>query len=460
MKILVLSCDKNVDLFPLYKHCIEKYWPNHPEIFYSTETIINPYYKTICKNYPLQQWTRRIRETVEEIDDDYILIMVDDIFLQKPVNNDKVLTLTNYFDDNVASLNLQPSGFDKNDFPYRNDIKQRSQDGEFKNSVMCSLWKKDKLLSVLDYDTNPWQFEWDNKHKGYTYLITYRGDYLNWGFTNKTWRFGLHEGKWFRECIKFFKQEGIEIDYNKRGAINMKPVFGIVSYFPWEQPDRKQRQDRLDRLVKQLSDLWPDVPIIVISQQWKWYTLEGKCKNKVLRYDYPKLGILAARQKLRERFLENDFDYLIMFDDDAIIQMDRPDLAKKYMEELNKHPSGFCFIDGQGSSPFTSYNDSQLNLNAISRDLYEKEPIPNVDPQQSVAFEDRIWSTLLHFKYSDLEFKAPQGIRCIHFKNPNETAPSTWSSEKVYNWRQMRNKTVEIETYISEHKELPEWLKK
>lgn len=459
MKILALSCDKNDDLFYPFYHCIEKYWPDHPEVIYSTESKINPYYKTICKNYSINKWTRRIKETVEEIDDNFILIMVDDVFIQTKVDNKRVLSLINYFDDTVASLNLQPSGFDKKDIPFKNDIMQRSNNGEFKNSVMCSLWRKDKLISVLDYDTNPWQFEWDNKHKGYKYLITKNGDYLYWGFSNKQWRFGLHEGKWFRQCINFFKTENIDIDFNKRGALNMKPVFGIISYFPWDQPERKQRQDRLDRLVKQLSEYWPDIPIIFISQQWKHYNPEKLCKNKIIRFDYPKLGILNARQKLREHFLELDFDYLIMFDDDAIIE-GTSELAAQYIQELNNHPQGFCFIRGKGSSPYTDYADSQLNLCAISRWIYEREPIPDIDPQKSQAFEDRIWSTLLHFKYTDYEFDAPEGLKCIHFKNPNEVAPSTWSGEKRYQWKQMREKTREIEKYISENKELPPWFHK
>ena len=45
MVILVCSCDKDGDLFEPFHHCIEKYYPEHPEIIYATETIKNPYYK-------------------------------------------------------------------------------------------------------------------------------------------------------------------------------------------------------------------------------------------------------------------------------------------------------------------------------------------------------------------------------------------------------------------------------
>ena len=73
MKILVASCDKNKDLFEPFHHCMEKYWPGHPEIIYSTESIANPFYKTIVNNYDLEHWTDRVRETAKQIDDNNIL---------------------------------------------------------------------------------------------------------------------------------------------------------------------------------------------------------------------------------------------------------------------------------------------------------------------------------------------------------------------------------------------------
>ena len=221
MVILVASCDKNQDLWYPFYYCMEKYWPEHPEIFYSTETLKNPYYKTFSFNYKIEQWTHRIRETITQINDDFILLMVDDVFLQKSTDDTKVLNLVNFFNDDIAAINLEPS-FDSHDKPYSNDLMERSINGKYKTSLMCSLWRKDKLLKVLDYDTDPWQFEWDNKHHDYQYLITKKGGFLHWGFKdgNDNWRFGLHEGKWFRETKRFFDKEGLKINYSIRGFKN------------------------------------------------------------------------------------------------------------------------------------------------------------------------------------------------------------------------------------------------
>ena len=60
MKLVVLSCDKNQDIFDAFHHCMEKYYPEHPEIIYITETIKNPYYKTIFSDIELDKWTKRI----------------------------------------------------------------------------------------------------------------------------------------------------------------------------------------------------------------------------------------------------------------------------------------------------------------------------------------------------------------------------------------------------------------
>lgn len=215
-KIVVISCDKNKDLFDPYHICIEKYWKDHPEIIYSTESVVNPYYKTICLNYDIDSWTKRVLDTIKDLECDHILLMVDDIFLRKPVDNDRFNKLFNFFFDNVASINLEKS-FDTNDIPLTSDLLVRSKLGKWKTSVMCNLFDRQKLIDILSVKiTNPWTFESDNNHLNYTYLITRYGDILNWGYEFRGW-FGIRKGKWCKEIVDFFEKENIEVDYSIRG---------------------------------------------------------------------------------------------------------------------------------------------------------------------------------------------------------------------------------------------------
>lgn len=216
----------------------------------------------------------------------------------------------------------------------------------------------------------------------------------------------------------------------------MKKVIGIVSWLPDNEEARTQRIDRLERLFKQLDTYFKDIQIMIIAQNWKDYTIPNFVKHaSIFRYD--RLGILNARKTLREKFLESDYDYLIMCDDDCIIES-TVDATKNYLNEIDKHPQGFCFIQ---------YDYAQLNLCAISRYIYEVEPMVDIDPQKNEGFEDLIWSTLLHYKYPNLEFHI-EGIKHIQFNNPNESAPSTWANEEHRDWQMLLNRcNVYIEQF-------------
>ncbi len=215
-KIVVMSCDKNKDLFEPFYLCMEKYWKEHPPIIYSTESVVNPYYETICLNYDIDKWTLRVLDTISKLECDYVLLMVDDIFLRENVDNDRFNKLFDYFFDNVASINLEKS-FDSQDIVLTKDILVRSFGGKWKTSVMCNLYDRAKLINILSFETtNPWTFEKNNNHLNYTFLITKGGDILNWGYGNRQW-FGIRKGKWCLEIKDFFDKENIKVDYSIRG---------------------------------------------------------------------------------------------------------------------------------------------------------------------------------------------------------------------------------------------------
>lgn len=219
MVIVVCSCDKDEDLFYPFYHCMEKYYPNHPKIIYSTETIKNPYYETINKNYPLEKWTKRIRETLKEIPDNEILLMIDDIFIRKPVDTKRIDYARANLKGNIAMFNFEKVFNPDDKESGLNGWKIRQKGSEYELSIMCGLWNKEKLIHILEKDSDPWSVEYNQDTKGYDYYIN-SGDYIiDWGY--KTFNpVGVVKGKWAREIVDFFKKEGIEIDYEKRGFIN------------------------------------------------------------------------------------------------------------------------------------------------------------------------------------------------------------------------------------------------
>ncbi|MBR4486648.1 hypothetical protein IKS57_04855 [bacterium] len=215
MKIVVFSCDACADTFEPFYKCMEKYYPNHPEIIYITETIKNPYYKTICKNYPLDLWTKKIREALKEIDDNVILLTTDDNFIRQPVDEERINYVASVIGGNIAMFNFEKS-FDSQDqeCEYKG-FKKKNLKGIAVNSIMCGIWQKDKLIQALNITCQPWEIERLNIAVGEYYINS--GDYIiDYGYIFQQ-PFGITKGKWAREVVPFFEKEGIVIDYEKRG---------------------------------------------------------------------------------------------------------------------------------------------------------------------------------------------------------------------------------------------------
>lgn len=227
----------------------------------------------------------------------------------------------------------------------------------------------------------------------------------------------------------------------------MKLIIGIVSYVPGKQPARKQRIERLKRLIQQCQDLWPDIEMYIYAQNWtdKLETNVKKIHNHIhCKRIKDKVGILAARKALRKWLLSTSADQFMLFDDDAIIQTENNSHIE-LLKIIEQNPQGWTFQLADEPHSLNPFADSQLNLCVLSRYIFEQEDFPNFDPEKSEAFEDRLFSMEIYCKYPTLRYDLPNGIKCIHFKNPNEKAPSTWAKEKEYKWNFMRENTKLLE---------------
>lgn len=211
----------------------------------------------------------------------------------------------------------------------------------------------------------------------------------------------------------------------------LKKVFGIISYFPNNDSDyhietRRERSRRFRELLFKLEELWPDVDIMVIAQNWQDFELP-EIKNKIITFHYGKLGILGARRELRKRFLASPYDYLIMLDDDGMIETEDPSI---YMHEIDKHPDGIGVI---------RHVNCPLMLLAISKTLYSQIDMPDIDAEKGQGFEDDVFVASCFAKFPDKAFDFPEDcIQETSFKyNGVGKCPSTWAGERKYDWKHM-----------------------
>lgn len=161
-------------------------------------------------------------------------------------------------------------------------------------------------------------------------------------------------------------------------------VIGILSYLPDDEEIRSYRKNKLLNLIFKCNYLF-SLPIIIIAQNYKEDTVNFK--NCTLYQYKDKLGIVGARKELRKIFLESNYDYLIMLDDDCELVGQS---GEKYLKQIDNNPD--CFIE---------FNKTLLKLFAISKTLFSQVDYEDLNPEDGEGFEDRVFVNKLRKLFPD-----------------------------------------------------------
>ena len=217
LSILVMSCDRyHKYTSELFHHCLEKYWKGHPKVYYSLETITNPYYETININLGVNEWTRRLNGSLKQIHSNIVLVCPDDTFLRNKVNYGVIKKLCSFIDNQLIAINLEPP-FDC--YKVNEILNVRNPQGKWLSSFMPQLWNREKLIELTEnVSLNPRQAEHLGRVTNYSFGIIARGTKdFDFGKKPNVYPYAIVEGKWASEMVDFCKQEQIEIDFSELG---------------------------------------------------------------------------------------------------------------------------------------------------------------------------------------------------------------------------------------------------
>ena len=162
----------------------------------------------------------------------------------------------------------------------------------------------------------------------------------------------------------------------------LSKVIGIISYLP----SRKAfgitkwfyRVNQLKNLLDKCNEIFKDIPIIIIAQNWPDQLFYNQRDIIVCRYKEP-LTIVGARLELRKKFLELGCDYLIMLDGDCQIIGDAV-AGEKYLQQIDENPD--CWIE---------FNGTVFKLFAISKKIYQEIELDEVHAERNEGWEDGIY---------------------------------------------------------------------
>lgn len=209
----------------------------------------------------------------------------------------------------------------------------------------------------------------------------------------------------------------------------LKKLIGIISYLP---DDLNTRNQRFEKLLWLLQDCYRfNTDIVIIAQNWNNDEID-RLRQKVKLDLNPKLGITGARRRLREYFLNSDYDYLIMLDDDCDIRASDAGI-KLYLDEIDAHPN-----------QVGEFRNTLLKLYAISKEVFKDiDYRTDINAEDGTGFEDTVFAHDVREKFKDKVFS----FRC-RYRGINEVSPftndelSTWY--KNQDLKEMLRKTHEL----------------
>ena len=188
---------------------------------------------------------------------------------------------------------------------------------------------------------------------------------------------------------------------------------GITSYLPDNENIRNIRTKRLADLLQKCNSHF-HFDILIIAQNWKDLKFDYNNLN-IDYYDEP-LGITQARIKLREKFLNSNYDYIIMTDDDSELSSNQFDYDS-YLDIILKTNKDFYWI-----------KNYYIRLCCISKNGFKKiEFDSSIIPERGLGWEDVVFNKKCRTFLSNYEIL---GSRLISPSRTQycEDKYSTWSN--------------------------------
>lgn len=221
--VLVISCDKYSDLWPVYFNTFFEYWSDLPYPVYlgaNTMTYESDRVKTL-HSVEDTDWSSSLRRILEQLPHKYVFLLFEDAFFKKSVKTDWFRELVNWaIVNDVSYFRFRPSP--PPDIPV-DDVKgQLSEYALYRTSLFLSLWKKEVLLNCLVDGETAWEFEL----KGHLRSAMYP-DFYSTSKPLFSYIHGVEKGVWHRSAVRQLNRLG------QHPNLSVRPMMSYFKTILW-----------------------------------------------------------------------------------------------------------------------------------------------------------------------------------------------------------------------------------
>ena len=218
--VVVGSCDKYADVLKPFIALFRKFWPDCPfEVVLVTES--DPHvegFDRVVLTGRGKHWCAMLSEALEQVATRHVILLMDDYLLNAPVDTRRVLARLDEarrFDAASLRLNPKPPGR----FRYRDtDLLEMPKNTAYCVTCQASIWNRGFLLGLARRNKSAWEFErygsFQTGDETRPLLVTPMKEFP---FVD-----AVHKGCWEKSGVAVCRENGIEIDFAKRGLPSLK----------------------------------------------------------------------------------------------------------------------------------------------------------------------------------------------------------------------------------------------
>ena len=228
--VLVASCDKYEDAWDPFFTLLKKYWSGCKfPLYLSTETKQYSNSDVTVLNTDSKNWGERVESALARIDSEYVILFLEDFFLQKEVDNEEIERCLERLRTNSSIAVFYFSKIDNYDKPsskFEKYVQMIPTEHNDRYMINCqaAVWRKTVLSEAVKQSSNPWELE-ENAFqklpkslqkmdfyclKNSWYDAIREGDVFSYLLVREL-GYGIWKSKWLWNNKKLFKKEGIKV---------------------------------------------------------------------------------------------------------------------------------------------------------------------------------------------------------------------------------------------------------
>lgn len=235
---LMSSCDSYSDTWDMFYQLVGRYWADCSlPMYLNTETIRytppGSMRLTVCNTELGIPWGERMIRVLDMIPERYVLLVLDDFFLQAPVNGRAINSLVELMEEDasIGSFQLKASRWIQegtSSIPLTDEIHFSPLTDGWYTHFVPTIWRKETLRKWLRSHESIWGFELYGSHRASRWHYKERVFVVDSPVIyDYVWVEGcsaIVNGKWIDSPVidAFIRENSIEIDLEKRGRISIK----------------------------------------------------------------------------------------------------------------------------------------------------------------------------------------------------------------------------------------------